>query len=175
MSLLSEEELAAFAGVAASHPRLGAALVLSEVLVAAWIGAEELGRRELSWELSVPRFRRILELPQGPASELLSVSEEGEALAVEDFALRPWSLARPDGFRPGRSFQITATLGWARDEEPPLPGPLRQALLLTAAERLERTSSRLLSERLGDHAVTYAPPDALPAEVAALVQPWRRP
>ena len=176
MALLEPEELAAFAGVESAHPRLQPAVAAAEALVAAWIGCETLGRRSLSCSLTPPRFRRTLELPQGPLSDLLAVSEAGAALDPADFVRRPWSLARPGGFAAGRRLEVVGTLGWSRDEGPPPPESLRQALLLTAAEQLERTASWVVSERLGDHAVTYAEATGVvPATAGSLLRAWRRP
>jgi len=177
MALLSPEELAVFAGVEVGHPRLVVAIAAAEALVAAAIGSADITRRSFTCRLRPSRFRRTLELPEGPLTELLSVTQEGVPLAPEEVLAAPWFIARQAGFRPGRRLEVTGLLGWSAEEGPPLPEGLRQALLLAAAEVLGRSSSsRVVSERLGDHAVTYARPTSLlPPEAAALLRHWRRP
>ncbi|MFC6216925.1 hypothetical protein, partial [Fodinicurvata halophila] len=63
MSLLTQAELAAFAGVEAGHPRLEAAAESAEALVAAWLGTASLTARQVTCEIVPPRRRRLLELP----------------------------------------------------------------------------------------------------------------
>jgi len=175
MPLLSPAALAAFAGVEPEHPRLEAALRAAEALAAAWIGAAGLAARTVEHQLRPPRFRRVLELPEGPLTALLEAELEGALLDPAALTAGPWLLARAAGFRAGRRLRLLYRTGW--EVEPGPPEAVVQALLLAGADQLARgPDPAAVTARLGDLALGHAPgPGGLPREAAALLRPWRRP
>lgn len=177
MSVILPAALAAFAGVEPEHQRLAAAIAAAEALAAARIGTASLIRRSVSCRIAVPRFRRRLELPEGPLAELTGASLDGNALDPETLAPGPWWIARTGGFAAGWELEVDYLVGWEEGTEPAPPPGLVQALLLIAADQLVRGPDPAAeASRLGDHAVTRRPgPAGLPREAAALLQAWRRP
>ncbi|MFC4353041.1 hypothetical protein ACFOW6_15945 [Fodinicurvata halophila] len=178
MSLLTQAELAAFAGVEAGHPRLEAAAESAEALVAAWLGTASLTARQVTCEIVPPRRRRLLELPEGPLSALSSVEVDGAALAPEGFTARPWAVSRASGFRAGVPVTLSWQSGWGDGPgEVPLPDAIRQALRLVAGSLLGRGADLSREEeRLGDQQVTRRlQGQGLPGEARLLLRPWRKP
>ncbi|MDF2097310.1 hypothetical protein [Aquibaculum arenosum] len=177
MTLLAPAALAAFAGAAPDHPRLRSALVAAEALAAARIGTASLIRRSVSCAVSVPHFRRRIELPEGPLSDLTAVDLNGESLDPATLAPGPWWLGRAGGFPAGAELSLDYVVGWEAEGTPALPASLHQALLLIAADQLARGPEPSATQsRLGDHAVTWgATANGLPQAADLLLQGWRRP
>lgn len=178
MSLLTQTELTAFAGVDEGHPRLAAAVASAEALAAAWLGTASLMARQVTCEITPPRRRRLLELPEGPMSEVTGIEIAGTALDPAGFAARPWSLTRPSGFRAGVPVMLTYRAGWGDGPgEVPPPDSLRQALRLIAGSLLARGPDLTQAHaRLGaETVIRQLPGQGLPGEARLLLRPWRKP
>ena len=174
MSLLGEEELAAWLGEPADQPRLPPCLAAAEALVAARLGAPGLGERTVTASLPVTRERRVLELAEGPLTRLDTASLDGRDLPLDELASAPWLIARATPFPCGGRLALGYRAGWAAED---LPEALRRAVLLTAGSLWARGADSETGEaRLGDYAVQHgALRDGLPAPAVALIRPWRRP
>lgn len=175
MSLVNVAALAAFAGVEEGHERLEPALQAAEALAAAWIRSRSLAARQLVRSLRPARFRRTVELPDGPLTELVSAELDGLALVPAELAASPWLVGRSAGFSAGSSLQVSYTAGWA-SEGPEPPAEVIQALLLIGADQLARGSDpHATATRLGDYEVSRTLHGAVPREAEMLLRPWRRP
>jgi len=179
MSLVDISELAAILGSDVDVPGLGDGIEIAELIISALIGGP-IAQRTLTGIKVMPRRRRFwLELPDGPLTELTSVSIGGVTQTLSNYDASWWAVFGPatdPSFWPWDTVTLGYKTGWTSLT---LPAPIRRAVLETAAARRTETGrSGILSERIGDYAVTYTAEEAaavLPGTAVLLVQPYRRP
>ena len=147
----------------ASEASLTSAITAGESVVAAWIGAPTLTRRERSqrWYMPPDRLKPLIELEDGPLSELVQVTLDGRVL--DDVTPSYWILSRRNGF-PGEVVEATWWAGW---DDSNVPEPIRQAVLAAAAAAYKQP---IYGGSWQTYNASWISPDA-----RLLLQPYRRP
>lgn len=169
-----------------SHPH--DELILGAVIPAVRGRAELAMRRQVrgpvTYELWLTCFpcERWIEVPQPPLIEVVHVKYLDTAGDLQTFAASNYTVSAPRGERPRRgviglvegatwpttaaqlkAVQIRFTCGYSADEELPLPGMIKQALLMDAAT--------LYANR--EHLVVGASVAALPWGTPDIYRSWR--
>lgn len=187
MSLVTAASLAARLGVPVSDKVTGA-VEAGEAAVLAWLGAETLAEMSRSERVRQTFDRTTLAFSLGPLTELTALTEDGTAIDLDEIIPQFWWLERDDlstCFKGGKTYRITYTSGW--ESESALPAPLREAVLLAAAQTytIDMSAGGLVktSESLGDWSVGYAQVQtssmtvstSLPLSATSLIGRYRRP
>lgn len=174
MSLVDISELAAILGSDVDVPGLGDGIEIAELIISRLIGGEIAKRTFTNKVVRTKRDRSLLELPEGPLTKLTTVSVGGTAITA--YTSGYWWIYWDEWFPRQTDITLTYETGWTSLT---LPAPIRRAVLETAAARRTETGrSGILSERIGDYAVTYTNEEAsavLPGTAVMLIQPYRRP
>jgi len=151
---------------------------IAEAIVAGLLDAGTLGTRSVTETQTLRRSRNSVQLQDGPVSskdEIQSVTVDGEAAMDLDDLRFPhyWVVERSDLFPSDTEITLEYTAGFTATT---LPGPIRAAIIMLAAELYSRPRTAVQSERIGDYAYTMAPDaDFVRKAAAAMVAPWKRP
>lgn len=186
---MSLTEFAAFAGLTldlenqTQVDRLNRVLARSEALVAAALGATQLGERQVEETLykAVPSHR--IHFTHGPVTEInsITISDEVYTVVLDTWG---WHAFTPTSVFPVRTaIQCDYLAGYRIDSAglTNIPEGVRQAILVGALDLQKHPDTRLTGERIGDYQYTLAggaPGEvkkALPEDALLLLRDYRKP
>jgi hypothetical protein len=137
-------------------------LEIAESAVAAHMGATTLVAHDVSEVAVLPRVRPTIQLADGPVadtSNITKVQVSGyDEMDLDDIKLpHYWVIMRNDDFPANVNITVEYTAGWDEGDsvdDGDLPTGIRHAIILTAADFYQNPDKSIVSERIGDWAVT---------------------
>lgn len=167
-----------------------AALAMAEALTCGVLGCETLAERQVEVSVKLPRYKTLIEVPDGPIASIEnvnSVTVSGESAALEADLLElahPWMIGRNDQNFPKQTAIALDYLAGFRiesDGTTTMPARIKQAILAWASNIFVNPNSRLVMERIGDYQYQlggFGPGGevlTVPGEVEILLRGWRKP
>ena len=123
----------------------------AHALVAAAIQTTSLDRREVTERHRLRNDCEILQLRDGPITDVISVEVNGEAMDLEDLVTRAWSIENPDGWLTDDVIEVEYVVGFIDDSATDVPDNIRQALIAAAAQAYQTPNTDLVYEKIGDY------------------------
>lgn len=137
----------------------GRHIAIAESMVAAYLGCDDFETRTVSEThrllYDLDQYD-VVEVRQGPISQMLSITVEGSSVALTKFDIGPWTVKRIDGTVLPKNTDLVLNFNAGYDEADSsggttMPQRIQDAILVTAGEVFNSPDPQFESERIGDY------------------------
>jgi hypothetical protein len=180
-------ELAAYLGRDDS-PTLLHPLEMAQALIEGFLGGSVEDRtvtesHKLFYDLDGDE---VLVVRDGPIRSVTSLTindgDTDEDADVDELIVKPWTISRADGFTKNTTLEIVFEAGWEPNASDgaatQMPKRMRQALMLVAAEIVQRPQQNIKSETIGDYSYTLEETQegvfGLSERTRVMLEKWRK-